>query len=545
MQLPCSNEPIELIDENPIYVESIVIPIVDQHEVLFGEIIANLLKLGISLSLSDIYIIKMIILPVLLSQLNNDEKHLAAITLILNTLSFIFVIGSSPLFGLNIVINPLVRSIQRTELTSEEFIRNRQFIADFFRNALFYSIAITPLMMLSLRYSGSWLHAIFKQDEIVAFDAQDFLGGYIWHIPPAVFNICAMQLIASFQQHRPLYVATTNGVMGMVLASLLCFGYFGSSRANLSNLLWIYTADAFVTAAYLTYHINQDATIGRLKLFQHLFSSLKGNLPKFNAMIYAGRAITLTVLTEMIFDLVMSSLAGIAGLPSQEAFSIITEYMVTNLIFAVNFPLASLIITGSQRAPGTEHLVYPTAVYGLGTAIIPSVLIPLFFAAAPQYLMRIFRNNDPIIGGIVQHLAPLESFYSIGNAVRFSLLFISRGLGELTNSSIYNLLGLAFGVILGTVLALCTSLKVYGVGIGSCVGVLGACALLWRGYYHAIVSHRAAFYRVCPSLLTPINDWMTSNRNHFFPREVNVPGLILPAPQQMYQRNGLAPLESS
>lgn len=441
--------------------------------------------LGCFMSASDTYAIKGMLLPLLLSRINSDPEHLAAITLIITTTNIV-VIGVSQIFALNMLAPPLIAQYNTLNGNPEEQATKIRELNILYRNGLIYSAFAFPSIMLVLNFSEPMFTSIFQQNAAVARIAAEFLRPYSIAVPATFFYLTTLMMLQSFQYTRALAIGTAS----MVLCLALSIGLGYGTDLGIEGVLIGHVAEPFLTSIAFGGFLFGHPKFRDFHFFTSLTSSLRGNLTHMKQLLSTGSVITINVAAEIALGFGLAALTGVHSLKAQESLALIMQYTLANAILGVHFPLSGMIIMGDAMGSPDKKAVYKTAKAGLLVALLAGSIIPLVFGVAPRSLLSIFGKEDDEIAGILDVLAPIMSIGSLVDVLRVAFVFQLRMLGDMKGSTAINVfsqlsgLGLAFG------LGLYTNLDIYGIGLGYSLSIVISCAVLAQRWYSKMEPYR-------------------------------------------------------
>ena len=197
-------------------IENSAVSIIEQLDdpIIFNQVFQRISKISLQMTLSYTFSFQMVFLVYLLSQLDDDEDHLAAITLITSFINAITMIG------------------------------------------------ISPLMV----FSKPLLTSIFNQQETTADIAADFIQYYAISIPAMMARICSEQVLFSFGRTKPaMLIGLTNFILCMGIGSSLALGTFGTKPLGTTGILIGCIMEAYFTALSFSLYIAHNS---RFELFK-------------------------------------------------------------------------------------------------------------------------------------------------------------------------------------------------------------------------------------------------------------------------------------
>lgn len=437
--------------------------------------IVSIIKLGLPMAFADTFALKQMILPILLSHLDNDTEHTAANGLICTVIGMLMVTSLAPLFGISIIGVGLVKEYKATEEGSEERAKKTKELVDLYRNGLFYSALIAPVVITPLYFSEPLLN-LFNQDPKVTVITQNFLRPFSLSVLPTFFYINALQLLQSFH-FTPVMKATSASFIITLMTSIgLGYGIVFPELGE-KGIQTGYIAEPFITSLVMLAFLVGHKQFKNIPFFSNLFTSLNGNSHQFLALMKTGGWITLCVLVDLVMGFSTSAIAGNIGLKEQAALALTMLYLLANSVFAVHLPLATMLHSGEIDKSNKQSLKTIIKA-GLISSMAVGAIIPVFFAISPSLLTKMMGVDDPEIDNILNYLAPLMSLGSIFEVLRFVLLFQLRIMNEMKSSAMVFINCQIAGLILSASLAFGTDAGIYGTAAGYVFAVLSSSAVL-------------------------------------------------------------------
>ncbi|PJD96052.1 MAG: hypothetical protein CK426_06340 [Legionella sp.] len=448
------------------------------------QIFGKLSRLSWETAASYSFSMQMGMLVYLLSQLNDDEEHLAAITLITSLLNSLVGIGVSPLLATALVAGKELGELREAQKNgeSDELLQlKREHLAAAFGNALILSMVTSPVIIAIMVNAKPLLVHGMNQDEAVAEIASSFIKYYSLAIPAIMVRISADNILFAFEKTRPaMILSLINLSLGMSLGSVLAFGKLGAPKMGATGLLVGCILDPWLTAAeYLIYL----AVTPEFKSFPFL----QWNKPwhpywgQLKEMTTYGGSIAANMTVETTLNLVINLYAGIVGVRQQAAFSSIMQFSLFSFLLQIAF--GQTAAQEINRKIGASQFELASLAGKMGIASLMAYILPVLitFSVYPQVLSLSASQNGQSLNQILQSLAPIMFAGCAFDALRFTLLQQLRVLGDDQRATAISMGSIVIGIVLSGVLGLKTELNINGVAAGFTFSTgLAACMLLLR-----------------------------------------------------------------
>lgn len=455
----------------------------------YSALMRKITRLGLFMSASDTYAIKSMLLPVLLSQVNSDSEHVAAIALIVTATNTVVTVLVSPIFALNMLAPPTIAQINAPGITPEEHAAKVRDLTTLYRNGLIYSVLALPAILFALNFSEPLFTSVFQQNPAVSNIAAEFLSIYSIAVPATFYYLTTLMMLQSFQYTRALAVGTASMILCLALSIGLGFG-IGLPKMGRDGILIGHVAEPFLTSLAFGGFLFAHPKFRNFHFFTSLCSSLQGNLPQFKTMLKTGSVITINVAAEMGFSFGLAAIAGVQSIKSQESLALIMQYTLANAILGVHFPLSGMIILGESMGCEDKKTVYKTAKAALLVALMAGSIIPVVFGITPRSLLAIFSKQDEEIAKVLDVLAPIISVGSLLDVLRVALVFQLRMVGDMKGSTAINVSSQILGLALAFVLGMYTDMGIYGLGAGYSLSVMISCLILTQRWHSKMQPYR-------------------------------------------------------
>ena len=491
-----------MIIENPILENSdnnSNVPVVHEditHEevsnpIVFKQAFTRVSKLSLQMTASYTFSFQMVFLVYLLSQLDDDEDNLAAITLITSFITTVVMIGISPLLPMSLIAGHEIGALHDAELNAEDehlLQSRRERIAAVHRNGLFISAGMLPIMTSCMVFSKPILTDLFYQNEDVATIASKFIQPYAIALPGIMLRICSEQLMFSFGRTKAaMLIGLTNFTFCMSIGSLFTFGSLGLPRLGTTGLLIACIAESYLTAVAYSVYIAQSPRFKSFNFFD-LMRPIEPHLAQLKKILKISKFNLFAMTVECTMDLTTSVLAGVVGTQEQAALSATMQFSLLTLLLQAAF--GQSCSQEMSRELGQNHFsnVSHLGKFGLITSLMFTTPIPLTLAAYPAMLLPIIGEKNQETREILHYLAPIIFLGNIMDSARYNMVQQLRVLGDSRRSSVVSSACLTLGMSTSALLGLKTDLGIYGVAAGYSFGITLATASIFYRWINRIDS---------------------------------------------------------
>lgn len=463
--------------ENSAYVD-----VPNSEVIAFQESFGKISKLALQMSASYTTSFQLVTLVYFLSQLDNSEDNIAAISLITSMINTVLCIGLSPLFSISLVAGNEIGELRNAEASGEDessLIHRREQISGALRNGLIISSVMTAPMIVSLVCSKSILIHVFQQNKTVASITGRFLAPYAIMVPAALLRTCSEQIMFAFERTKPaMMIGVSNFIICTSIGSVLAFGVLSAPKLNESGILIGCVAESYLTSTAYTLYLAKSSRLQRFN-FMVFSKPLAPDLTQLKNILKLGKPIFIAITIEAFSDLLIPALAGIVGTNEQAALTAILQFSLFSILLQMAF--GQTCAQEISRLIGEKQYVKANqaAKYGLLTTLTYTTPIPLALAIYPSVLMRVIGTQNESIEVILRHLAPIMFTACILNAARFNLLQQLRVLEDAKTSTLISSNCLLLGLGLAALLGLKSKMGVYGIATGYATGISLATVLLF------------------------------------------------------------------
>ncbi|RUR08083.1 MATE family efflux transporter [Legionella sp. km772] len=446
--------------------------------------IEKLSRLSLETAASYSFSMQMAMLVYLLSQLNVDEEHLAAITLITSLLNSLVCVGASPALAMALVAGKELgefREAQKNGAAAEILQAKSEHLAAAFGNSLILSLPMSLLMITTMVNSKPLFIYGFNQDEAVADIASFFVKYYALAVPAMLVRFSADNILFAFEKTKPaMILSLVNLTLGMTIGSVLAFGKLGAPKMGVSGLLIGCVLDPWVTAAeYLVYiHCSPEL---KPYPFLHLYKSWTPYLAQLKEITAYTGSIAANMSVETTLSLMINIFAGMIGVEQQAAFSSIMQFSLFSFLLQIAF--GQTCAQEINRQIGEAQFENASMAGKMGLLSLMIGILPVFVAlsAYPSLLSKSAAENSKTLNPILQSLAPIMFMGDAFDAARFVLLQQLRVLGDDKHATAISMGCIALGIAMSGALGLKTNMGIDGVATGFALSTgLAAILLLMR-----------------------------------------------------------------
>ncbi len=438
-------------------------------------------KISWQAAASYTFSLQMVVLTYLLSRLDNDNNQdLAAVTLISTVINSTVIVGIAPLLAMGLSVSKDIGTVTQLEARDQrkrtrgelsEDAENsllplkRQIISGVLRNGMIVGTASSVVFMIPVMVGSEFiLTHLFFQDSEIAKIAQDFIRPYAFAIPGIMTRVATDQVLYAFERTKPaMIIGLASFSFWMPLSIYLAFG---TPNLGATGLLIGCGLDGYTTslgyAAYLAY----SPRFIKYNFFDFRQPWLPEHIEQMKIIRGLGRSILLSIATETAMTVAMSVFAGAIGVEQQAAFSVIMQVSLLTLLLQISFGQTSSQNIGQYI--GRNEFENASRAAKIGLAAMLSYIAPvlILFAAYPDMLLSIQKNNDHSFTHTIKTIAPIIFIGLLLDATRFQLLQQLRSLGAAKQASTLSCSAIALGILLSGVLGLETDMGIYGVATG-------------------------------------------------------------------------------
>jgi len=426
-------------------------------------------KLSWQMSATYTFLMQLVILVYLLSQLDDSDENLAAITLITTLINSIVAIGISPLLTMSLVAGKELGELQDAENTetAQQLQLRREHISAIFGNGLIMSAVMAPFMIAGMVFSKSLLINVFNQNSRVAEITQNFARPYSIAVPAIMVRVCADQVMFTFKRTKPaMIIGLSNFAFSMSLGSVLAFGKLGCPKMGESGVLIGCILEVYLTAAGYSLYLLKSP---RLRGFD--FFDLRKPWQPYLDQLENARNLSRSVLVSMTAETTMyfmaSSFAGMVGVQPQAVFSVIMQFSLFSLLLQIAF--GQTAAQELSREIGANRFNNASRIGKVGVGALLTYIVPvlIILSVYPDILVDILNQKDnKYFIDTLRYLAPIMFAGCLLDATRFLLLQELRVLGDAQRASMISCLCISLGLIISGMLGLKTKMGIYGVATG-------------------------------------------------------------------------------
>ena len=491
----------------------------------FWDVFKKISALSIPMALSFTFSMEIFLVSLLLNSTSEDDDELAATTLITIMLNTLVVIGASPLFAMSVLTSNKIGDLEEVEVNhiNEDILaKKREYIAGINRNGLYLSTVLTPVVFSGMFFSKPILTDIFKQKEIVAQIAQDFLRVYAPAVPGLMVRFSSEQMLFSFGRSGYAMISGLLSLgVGTSLAISLERGLLGLPSMGAAGIAIGFAAEAYLTAFAYSIYLARHRDFENYKFF-HIFKRFENQFSQLKDLIKMGSSISLSVASEMAMNLSVGVISGLTGIKQHSAISYVNQFSFLNFLALAGFGQSCSQEVNRQIGAKRYENASRIGKYGLSTTMIYTSPIPIFFSFAPRFLILSASKPQEIVD-MLKYLAPIMGAGVVIDSARYNLLQQLRVLGDLKGSTIISISGLSLGIAMSAILGLKTNLDIYGVAIGNTGGILLASSGLFYRWCQRIKSERIRDINEVPVSENPSNKKSFANNLCGFFRKCSKP----------------------
>lgn len=448
----------------------------DSSDLTFFQTFRKVLGIALPIAFSFTFSFEVFASGVLIARYNDDEDHMAAITIISTFMNTFMTLGMAPLFGMAIVasnwIGDLKACKRNGDLSAEELMIKRARISAVNRSGLMIVGGAAIPTFLVLFFSQAVATTIFRQDEKVAGIAQEYLRPYALAVPGVLARIAFEQIIFAIGKTRhAMYMGLGSFTVGILSAIWLGLSNWGIPALGLKGIALGFMIESYLIALMFGIYIHRKSECKEFQFF-NLFNVQKEIIHGVTSHLlnWAGPFLFMLA-SELLMTFAVGVIAGKISSPAQAALSFMMQFIFFAYIFCDSFGLACQQevgrLVGAKCYQGASQL----ARYSLGVALVCITPICILVSAWPALLQKMLNNQDESIVETTSILTPIMTTGIIFDAARYTMLQGLRSLADRWGATIISSAGLAIGLGLSAVLGLTTELGVYGVGIGYSAGL--------------------------------------------------------------------------
>ncbi|EKD92358.1 MAG: hypothetical protein ACD_29C00046G0003 [uncultured bacterium] len=355
----------------------------------------------------------------------------------------------------------------------------------------------TPIAVLPLLFSESWLISLFQQDRQVAAIAGDFLRKISNIIPAEFISFFSMQFLLANGNTKILFLGSVILILNLLFSILLSFGLFGFPEYKMNGIVMSYSVSAWLTALLYTGALFFHADFRDLALLKHVFQSLKGKKAELIDFMKAALVPTITILTDFGIPFLLTTLSIQFGVTSQAALALTMQCLALNNLLNISFAIASVIIFGRKIGEKFKDIFTFGITINLVSTIV-ELILPLIVAIRSDLIIDLITKECSVaVRQSVAKLAPLIAIQNWLSGLTTSLLFQTRALNRGMFSAMTYAGCMTLGLAVACILAFAMEMKIEGIAIGylsSTALSLIALLLTWRDSMNHSSNHACCFW---------------------------------------------------
>ena len=413
----------------------------------------QILKNGFSMAMGDNFATKLLLLtPVLLSKLNNDDDHMAAYGLTTTMISLVLILLFSPLYVYGFTGGGYFQGYDTADVTLQTEKRNA--IGKMIRNGLLYSVPAMCVAAAPLVFSSVLLENIFQQRKPIADIAQSFLRPYALSVPGTFIAFAFTGVLIASGRSNIFLVSTAIMAASLGASCALAFGVekIGLPAYGLNGVLMGYIAEPYLDAIAKGSYLFLHPHFKQHHLFRALLDNATQELSSVRNLVKNGAAISAQVACDYALPFALLALSAPWGAAAQAAFAMALLLQSVNAIINIFYAVAGSTVVGdafqnNQLSPVLKRCV---ARIPLAVSMATGAIFPIIFAAKPDLVMQITGSHDDAVRTELYKIAPFIALASALDSQAFQLAFIPRSWEEfwlpVLLRAIANLAGAAIGI---------------------------------------------------------------------------------------------------
>lgn len=445
-------------------------------------IFKKLSKLSWQMSASYTFSLQMVSLIYLLSQLSDNDEHLASASQTTSLINAIVAIGVSPLFSMSLAAGEELGALQKAKADGEseaQLAIRRDHISAVLGNGLIMSAVISPFMILPMVFSKSLLTNVFDQNPDVSEITQSFVRPYAIMVPAMLIRVCCEQIMFMFERTKPaMLIGMSNFAFSTTLGSVLAFGLLGAPKLGRTGLLIGSILDIYLTALGYALYVAFSPRLKEYNFF-NLYKPWAPYLGQLKEITNLSRTYMLGMTTETIGALITNAYAGVVGVQQQAAFSIIMQFSLLSFLLQVAFGQTCSQEMKREIGKNDFSNASHTGKVGLATTLFYIAPIPLALSVYPNVLLDMMGIKNQSIKKTLPYLAPIMFAGNILDAARDNILQQMRMIGDSKKSALISSGSIILGVIVSGLLGLQTRMGIYGVAAGYSGSIALAATILF------------------------------------------------------------------
>lgn len=476
-------------------------------------------KISWQAATSYTFCLQMVINTYLLSQLNDDNNHLAAVTLIATVINSAVLLGVSPLLAMGLSVSQEIGEIAKLEASAhikkqrgkvlenqeiEALAKKRQIISGVLRNGLIIGTVTSATFIIPVMvFSEAILVQIFFQDPQVAKIAQNYIRPYALAVPGIMARVATDQVLYAFERTKPaMLIGLASFSFWMPLSAFLAFG---PPKLGANGLLIGSIIDGYTTSLGYAAYLGLSPKFKKYNFLDFLQPWLPAHIEQMKNIRGLGRSILLSMTAETSMTVGINIFAGALGVEQQAAFSTIMQISLLTLLLQIAFGQTASQAIGQYI--GADEFENSSRVAKTGVVAMTAFLAPVLIvlAACPEILLAIQKNQSHSFKHIIQTLAPIIFTGLLLDAIRFQLLQQSRSLGAAKQASLISCSFIIAGLLSSYLLGFQTKMGIYGVATGYTSAMGLACIGLSALWLNKVKPKTIAYTKKHPEQFRAIN----------------------------------------
>lgn len=303
---------------------------------------------------------------------------LAASALITATQIPLFLISSSPLFAMGVVIGHAHGGKRYEE------------IGEILQQGWLLALIISAIVII-IPLSINKILLALGQNPSLAEVAQQFFSIYAFAIP-GILGVMATQqfFIAISKQRLVLYLSVFSSVCFIILAPIFIYGVgfipgFGVKGLAIASTIQIWLS-FFI-------HIVICAVKPEFSIYKIFKNRFDYSLRYLKQLIKIGWPISLQFAADLLSLFTLTIIIGWLGQTALAANQIVTQYYILLVVPILTMSQASSILISQARGAKDYHLIhrYDKAAIAIGSSF--AMLVALIFILFPHFIVKLYMHS--------------------------------------------------------------------------------------------------------------------------------------------------------
>lgn len=355
-------------------------------------------------------------------------------------------------------------------------------VGSFVQQAWIFGICVSiPMMYICLHIA--WILQHFGQASALLPLVQQFFSAYAWAALPLTIAVTNQQFCYAIGQAELAVSASLSSVVVLIMSAIiLVFGKLGAPALGVAGLgyamaLQVWTSVLFTMFCFVGLPVFKPFALFKLRIHKSTAELLR--------MLKLGWPICLQMGGELLSLFANAIMVGWLGVVTLGAYQVVSQYLILSIIpiFALSQASGMLLGQANGAKRFTElHKLGKSAVF---LTLIFTGLVVILFLCLPRQLAGLYLVGMAIPTATLQMIVMLFMIVAVTQILDGCRNVLTGMLRGLFDSRYPMLLSLTAIWIIGIPLSYCLSfplqMGIYGIPIGSGIGmVLGVGALWWR-----------------------------------------------------------------